>query len=67
MESEGQARARNQVNAVRDIRTESINSVNVEPCDIEYQNAKTHEPHNRVSGRSIVNTLFTYTMYIYLL
>ena len=51
MESEGQARARNQVNAVRDVRTKSINSVNVEPCDIEYQNAKTHEPHNRVSGR----------------
>ena len=51
MESEGQARAGNQVNAMRGVTTESIKSVNVEPCDIEYQNAKTHEPHNRVSGR----------------
>ena len=40
------------MNAVRGhIRTESINSEIVEPFDIEYQNAITHEPHNRVSGR----------------
>lgn len=50
LESVDQARARNQVNAVRGIRTESINSVTVEPFDIDYQNATTHEPHNRVSG-----------------
>lgn len=49
LESVGQARARNQVNAVRGISTESINSVTVEPFDIDYQNATTHEPHNRVS------------------
>ena len=39
------------MNAMRGVMTESIISVGAEPCDIEYQNAITHEPHNRVSGR----------------